>query len=512
MPHKNENPNSHHQPHWTCANYRARLLSTALDLPCPPGALLDALDEQDDPVMLDSSALHETYGRHSIVACSPSEVLSLTNGVLQDTRGNTLAKGDNEAIWAAIAGALGAVRAEPLRGSAYGPGWIGYIGYEVGRHIERLPARAPRDTSLPDMRLAFYDSILLYDALKSRWSLVSLEFDGPRPMEHASRDALLTVAGASVSANAAQPEPAERADASLKPSADDAQANFTPEAYRQAVTACTDYIAAGDIFQVNLSQRFTVTNAPIPRKIYRALRNRNPACYSAYMTFQSEGNPCALLSSSPELFLRVRRGHVTTRPIKGTRPRTTDVLANSRAESNLLSSPKDNAELAMIIDLLRNDLGRVCRFGSVRVSDPRAIETHPTVFHLVGTVEGDLRPDAGPVDLLTATFPGGSITGAPKIRAMEIIDQLEPVARGPYTGCIGMLGVDGSCEWNIVIRTIVCDGSNAHVQVGGGIVADSTPQGEYQETLDKARALLEAVAQARTETRNQSAQRPEITA
>ena len=514
MLHKNENPDSPKPAHWTRGSYRARLQTTAVDLPCPPGAILDALSERDDPVMLDSAALHETYGRHSIVACRPADVLSLRDGILQDARGNILARRDDEAIWAALAGAFGAIRAEPARSGAYGPGWIGYIGYEVGRHIERLPARAPRDTSLPDMRLAFYDSILLYDALRSRWSLVTLEFDGPRPFEHSSRNALLAVAGASTGAHAAGPDAADRADAGCKPLADDAAANFTPREYRRAVTACTDYIAAGDIFQVNLSQRFTVPDAPPPRAIYRALRDRNPACYSAYMTFESAGRPCAVLSSSPELFLRVRRAHVITRPIKGTRPRTTDELANSRAASSLLSSPKDNAELAMIIDLLRNDLGRVCRFGSLRVSDPRTLETHPTVLHLVGTVEGDLRPDVGPADLLAATFPGGSITGAPKIRAMEIIDELEPVARGPYTGCVGILGVDGSCEWNIVIRTIVCDGSTAYVQAGGGIVADSTPQGEYQETLDKARALLEAIAQARGETHwhRQSAQRPEITA
>jgi len=512
MLHRNENPESPRQAHWTCGSYRARLQTTAVDLHCPPGGLLDALAGQDDPVMLDSSALHETYGRYSIVACCPAEVISLRDGVLQDARGNTLAKSGDEAIWAALTGAFGAIRAEPDDGAVYGPGWIGYIGYEVGRHIEHLPAQAARDTSLPDMRLAFYDSILIYDALNSTWSLVTLEFDGPGPFAHSSRDALLAVAGASAGRDGARSEPTERADAACKPVADDATANFTPEAYRRAVTACTDYIAAGDIFQVNLSQRFTVPDAPPPQAIYRALRGRNPAWYSAYMTFESAGRPCAVLSSSPELFLRVRRGHVITRPIKGTRPRTTDALANSRAASSLLSSPKDNAELAMIIDLLRNDLGRVCRFGSLRVSDPRTLETHPTVFHLVGTVEGDLRPDVGATDLLTATFPGGSITGAPKIRAMEIIDQLEPVARGPYTGCIGILGVDGSCEWNIVIRTIICDGPVAHVQAGGGIVADSTPQGEYQETLDKARALLEAIAQARRETHTQSEQRPEITA
>jgi para-aminobenzoate synthetase component I len=511
MPHTNDNQNPNRQAHWTCGNYRAKVETAAVDLPCPPGAVLDALAECDDPVMLDSSALHETYGRHSIVACQPSEVLSLRDGVLQDARGNILARDDNEAIWAAMAGALEAVSAEAVGGEAYGPGWIGYIGYEVGRHIERLPARARRDTALPDMRLAFYDSILLYDALKSRWSMATLEFDGPRPFARSSRDALLSVAAASVSASAARPEPADRADATRKP-ADNALSNFTPDQYRRAVAACTDYIAAGDIFQVNLSQRFTVPDAPPPRAIYRSLRRRNPAWYSAYMTFESQDQPCALLSSSPELFLRVRRGHVITRPIKGTRPRTDDPLANSRAASDLLASPKDNAELAMIVDLLRNDLGRVCKFGSLRVSDPRTLETHPTVFHLVATVEGDLRPDVGPVDLLAATFPGGSITGAPKIRAMEIIDELEPVARGPYTGCVGIFGVDGSCEWNIVIRTIVCDKSAAHVQAGGGIVADSTPQGEYQETLDKARALLEAVAEARTESHKQSATQPEITA
>jgi para-aminobenzoate synthetase component I len=473
--------------------------------------MLDALSRQDDPVMLDSSALHETYGRHSIIACCPSEVLSLNNGVLSDASGRILAQNDNDAIWSVIDQALGAVIAQPLGRSSYAPGWIGYIGYEMGRRIERLPARAKRDTALPDMRLAFYDSILLYDAIKAKWSLITIDFDEQSPLARSSRDALLAVASESLGASSPRPETTDRADAGEKP-IEKPQSNFTPEEYRQAVTACTDYIAAGDIFQVNLSQRLTVQNAPPPEKIYHALRDRNPAWYSAYMTFESDEQRCAVLSSSPELFLRVRRRHVTTRPIKGTRKRTSDKLANSRAASSLLSSPKDNAELAMIIDLLRNDLGRVCRFGSVRVSDPRALETHPTVFHLVGTVEGHLRDDVGAAELLKATFPGGSITGAPKIRAMEIIDELEPVARGPYTGAIGMWGVDGSCELNIVIRTIICDGPEAHVQVGGGIVADSTPQGEYQETLDKARAMLEAIAQARSETSTQRPIRPEITA
>ncbi|MCK4602830.1 MAG: anthranilate synthase component I family protein, partial [Phycisphaerae bacterium] len=207
---------------------------------------------------------------------------------------------------------------------------------------------------------------------------------------------------------------------------------------------------------------------------------------------------CAVVSSSPELFLRLRGDRVITRPIKGTRPRVGSPEADEAAKADLLASPKDNAELAMIIDLLRNDLGRVCSFGSVRVTEPCRLETHPTVFHLVGTVEGRLRDGVGPAELLRATFPGGSITGAPKIRAMEIIDELEPSARGVYTGCIGHVGADGACEWNIAIRTIVCDGGEAYVQVGGGIVADSSPDGEYDETLDKARAMLEAIQEVRT--------------
>jgi para-aminobenzoate synthetase component 1 len=233
--------------------------------------------------------------------------------------------------------------------------------------------------------------------------------------------------------------------------------------------------------------------------IYRVLRARNPAWYSAWMRFEEQGRTCAVVSSSPELFLRVLEGEVITRPIKGTRPRIGDSKQDRAAAGELVGSEKDNAELAMIIDLLRNDLGRVCSFGTVCVTDPRRLETHPTVFHLVGTVSGRLREGVGIADLLRATFPGGSITGAPKIRAMEIIDELEPVARGVYTGCIGIIGADGSARLNIAIRTIVCEDDRALVQVGGGIVADSDPDAEYRETLDKARAMLESIEMAAAE-------------
>ena len=485
----------------------AEVVVEPLDLRGSPARLLAFLDESDEPALLDSSARHRRYGRYSVLACSPMEVLSLCETTLRDRAGNVLAAGDED-IWAALRRATASVRLTGGPRPAYLPGWIGYVGYEVGRRVERLPGRAGRDTSLPDLRLAFYDALLLHDAVAEQTHLVRLRF--PRPPHGAGRGAERLSAAARLARDLPPeppPGPTEDADASRQPRIE-AHPNFTPDEYRRAVARCLDYIAAGDIFQVNLSQRFELATEAGPRELYHALRRRNPAWYAAYLGFRSAEGPCAVLSSSPELFLRLRGGRVTTRPIKGTRPRVGSPDEDQAARSALLASPKDNAELAMIVDLLRNDLGRVCRFGSIRVVEPRRLETHPTVFHLVATVVGELREGVGPVGLLRATFPGGSITGAPKIRSMEIIDELEPVARGVYTGCVGTIGVDGSCEWNIAIRTIVCDGRRALLQVGGGIVADSEPEGEYQETLHKARAMLEAVAEARDGARQPVVPRP----
>ncbi len=465
-----------------------RLRWEELDVQAGPGAMLDALAAEPLPAMLDSSALDTRYGRYSILACRPVEVITLREGRATDSLGRTLpGEGPLEALGAMLA----APAVEGTSPVPYGPGWIGYIGYEFGRCLERLPGRAARDTSLPDVHLAFYDAAAVYDAIARRWHLTWLDAGG---RESEAREALRAILH-SPAGDAPPPMRTEQASAAAA-AAVPYQSNFTPEQYERAVARCVEYIAAGDIFQVNLSQRLTVADAPPPLAIYRALRRRNPAWYSAMLLLGDS----AVLSSSPELFLRVRGTKVLTRPIKGTRPRVGDPQADADAAAELLASEKDNAELAMIIDLLRNDLGRVCRFGSVRVSHRRELETHPTVFHLVGSVVGELREAAAAQELLAATFPGGSITGAPKIRAMEIIDELEPCARGPYTGTIGWFGAGGDAELNIVIRTVVWDRGTAHLQVGGGIVADSTPHGEYQETLDKARAMLEAIAAAKTPT------------
>lgn len=260
--------------------------------------------------------------------------------------------------------------------------------------------------------------------------------------------------------------------------------SFTRPGYLAAVRRCIDYIAAGDVFQVNLSQQLTLDYEASADELYSALA---PAAYGALLDL----GDCAILSNSPELFLHVTGdGRILTRPIKGTRPR------GEGMRSELLASEKDAAELNMIVDLERNDLGRVCEVGSVRVTQPRTIEAHPTIYHGVATIEGQLRGDVGLVELLTATFPSGSVTGAPKIRAMQIIDELEPVPRGPYCGAVGYLDADGSLQLNVAIRTATLARGRLNVPVGGGIVADSDPTAEYEETLVKARAILAATVRA----------------
>jgi len=270
------------------------------------------------------------------------------------------------------------------------------------------------------------------------------------------------------------------------------------------VRRALEYIGAGDIFQVNLSQRFTARPGCSPVELYVRLRESNPAPFAAYLGGSAGGGaPLAegewsVLSSSPERFLRVRGRHVQTRPIKGTRPRRPEGEAgsaafNERQRSALWNSAKESAELAMIVDLERNDLGRVCRYGTIRVTEPRTVEAYASVYHTAAQVEGDLHERYDVADLLRATFPGGSITGAPKVRAMEIIDELEPTARSVYTGAVGYVGFDGGADLNVAIRTLIADGPRVHVQVGGGIVADSAPSEEYEETLAKGRGMFAAL-------------------
>jgi para-aminobenzoate synthetase component 1 len=353
----------------------------------------------------------------------------------------------------------------------YGPGWIGCLGYGLRQAFENVPQRHADETGIADVELAYYPAVALYDNREKCWWL---RWRQGADEQVRSLRAMLAGDGQPIGPIATQP---------LRPRIDRAT-------YLSAVRRAIEYIHAGDVFQVNYAHEFSAPFEGDPIALYQALRTSNPAPYCAFVDL---GGGRAVLSTSPELFVSQRGSTLETRPIKGTRPRGANADEDRRLISELESSEKDAAELAMIVDLERNDLGRVCDPGSVRVDEPGRIESFASVHHRVAKVSGQLEDGFDRVDVLAAAFPGGSITGAPKVRAMEIIDELEDSRRGPYTGSIGILTDEGSMEFNIAIRTAVVGRGIVRVHVGGGIVADSDPEAEYEETLAKGRAIFSAL-------------------
>lgn len=381
----------------------------------------------------------------------------------------------------------------------FATGLAGSLAYDLKNCFERYPSRALAEWDHPDLCLGFHDVVFGWRRDTGAGWVVATGLDGSS-VDPARATARLNAAWASLEAAfAAVPEGAEAAvektDVSSRGSlAPTAVSDFTREDYLRAVERAKEHIAAGDIYQVNLSQRFRVEPAPPPAALYRRLRAVAPAPFLAYVALPGGDG---IASSSPERFFSVRASTIESRPIKGTRPRGSSPAEDAAMADALRSSEKDRAENLMIVDLVRNDLGRVCRVGSVRVPALWEVETHSNVHQLVSRVAGTLREDATPIDILQALFPGGSITGAPKIRAVEIIDELEPVRRGVYTGAIGYWDASGDADWNIAIRTITVGGGVASFHVGGGVVADSTPEGEYEETLVKATGMMRALGVSR---------------
>ncbi len=380
-------------------------------------------------------------------------------------------------------------------------GAIGYLSYDLRHFIERLPSIAVNDLKFPESYFAFYDTVVAFDHLETKANLVATGFP---EMEESLRLARARMRIKEMKDWLHSSFPASEVQTSLSPKKRLGESeiqslggngelvlksNFTPDGYVGTVDRVREYIAAGDVFQVNLSQRFETKLTISPYELYQRLREVNPAPFASYLNFDG----ITIVSASPERFLKVQGDLVETRPIKGTRPRGKDPVEDERLAQELVHSIKDRAENIMIVDLERNDLGRVCRYGTVKVPELAILETFPTVFHLTSTIVGRLRQEKSSIDLLKATFPGGSITGAPKVRAMEIIDELEPTRRSVYTGSIGYLGFNGDLDINIVIRTFLIKKSKAYFQVGGGIVYDSDPEGEYLETLAKARGLIQAL-------------------
>jgi para-aminobenzoate synthetase component 1 len=379
----------------------------------------------------------------------------------------------------------------PFQGGA-----AGLFGYDLCHHIEKLPRPAQDEFEVPDMHVGLYDVVVAFDHTCNRAWLISTGYPETEPRvrrrraeTRAARFRRQLQRGDEDVSRDPGPRLSLPTCQSLVPGFPSLTSNFTPSHYFDVLERILEYIRAGDCFQVNLAQRLLYPFVSSPHGLYKRLRERNPAPFAGYYDLGG----FVIASASPERFIHLQHGNVETRPIKGTRPRGKTAEEDAARIHELQTSAKDRSENIMIVDLLRNDLGRVCRFGSVRVSGVCNVETYPYVHHLVSQVEGQLRDGLGPIDLLRAAFPGGSVTGAPKIRAMEIIAELEPTVRGPYCGSLGYIGFDGNMDTNILIRTATIGGGWMQFPVGGGIVADSIPEREYEETWHKAQGILKAI-------------------
>jgi para-aminobenzoate synthetase component 1 len=366
-------------------------------------------------------------------------------------------------------------------------GAVGYIGYDMGRLIEKIPARVTDDLDIPDAVLCFYGSLIIADHQKKE--LYAAASGLPRTEKALQEkkalqdlEVLIGFADADRFFNEQDGMSRDNEFCSM-------DSNFTRDEYTAGVNRVKAYIRSGDVYQVNLSQRFICDLKRSPFDVYESLSTVSPAPYSCFFNCDD----FHILSSSPEAFLKMNKSSVETRPIKGTRPRGKAEADDLKMKEELLQSIKDRAELLMITDLERNDLGRVCKYGSIHPKALFELETFSNVFHLVSTIRGELKDDHSHVDCLRACFPGGSITGAPKIRAMEIIEELESCRRKIYTGAIGYFGFNKRSDFNIAIRTILHKKGRYYFSVGGGIVADSDPEMEYEETLHKAKGMMEAL-------------------
>ncbi len=428
--------------------------------------------------LLDSAWPGSTAGRYDIATALPRVTLVTRDGIthIQRADGSREESGADPLQLLRKELAQAGQAADSMPGIPFAGGALGYFAYDLARRFTHLPPVAKAPDLLPEMAVGIFDGAIVVDHAARTCRLLAQS----TPAGEAWAKDIEALLNKTIPAPLVQEFRLTQAP----------QGNTTRKNYQRAFAAVQDYIRAGDCYQANLAMAFAAPCQGHPWPLYQALRQRNPAPYSAWLNFPFG----QVLSSSPERFLALRDGRVETRPIKGTRARATDAGEDAARVRELAASAKDRAENLMIVDLLRNDLGKVCVPGSVAVPELFQVESFATVHHLVSTVTGHMAPDKDAIDLLAASFPGGSITGAPKQRAMEIIEELEPERRGVYCGAIGYLGFDGAMDLNIAIRTLVCAGGHVRFWAGGGLVADSEVEAEYQECMDKARALLDVLA------------------
>ena len=460
-------------------------LPVAIGLDCglPTADLFERFLDLPYPVLLDAARPDPSGRRFSYIAADPFTVVRSKGGRI---RIESAGKGRNVSgnPFDVLAGLVDKYRLPTLPDlPPFQGGAAGYFAYELGRHLERLPCQTRDDLDLPEMCVGLYSWVIARNELDGQTWIIST---GLPSSDRRSAEAKATW----VRERALGPPAHEPAKGD--PRASTVTSNMTKQEYLEALSTIKRYIVAGDIYQVNFSQRFEAELDGEAWHLYRRLRSINPAPFGSFL-----GHPdVTVLSASPELFLESTGDSVSSRPMKGTRPRSSDTAEDRRLAAELSASVKDRAENVMIVDLVRNDLGRVSVPGSVLTTQLFGIEQYETVHQMVSVVNGRLRPGVGPLELLRACFPGGSVTGAPKIRSMEIIDSLEPTQRSVYCGAIGYIGFNGAMSMSMPIRILLVKEGRVYFQVGGGIVYDSDPEAEYQETLDKARGSLLALGLA----------------
>ncbi len=454
----------------------------------PNSAWLRVCSWERHSFLLESIEGEEKLARYSFLGWDPllifrskGNLIELLRGARRETR-----KGDPMKLLRRLFEEVSDVKSDPLL--KFSGGAVGYLGYDAVRYFEALPHRNPDEIGLPDCYFIFPKRVLVFDHKKDLLTVVINVRVGERQELRNAMGEIDDVISRLERPHAAEGVPS--APLWVEPQV---ASNCTQRKFESMVERAKEYITAGDIFQVVLSQRLSVRPVPDPFEIYRVLRVTNPSPYMYYLHFDK----LKVVGSSPEILVRVTDGMVETRPLAGTRPRGNSVKQDAALIKDLLNDEKERAEHIMLVDLGRNDIGRVCQHGSVRVTELFGVEKYSHVIHLVSEVTGTLRSDKDAFDVLQATFPAGTVSGAPKIRAMEIIDELESCQRGIYSGAVGYVSFTGNLDTCIAIRTIIIKDGQAYIQAGAGIVADSVPEREYHETLHKAQALLRAVEIAR---------------
>lgn len=464
------------------------------DLETPVSAFMK-LGQGRFSYLLESVEMEEGLGRYSFLGVDPFLVFEFKGkeAILSSTESREVLSAHNGPL-GVLKKVMARFKVPSLRGlPRFFGGAVGYVGYDVTRFWENVPAKNPDDLSLPDALFMFANVLLIFDHRDHRIRVVSYAFlDGKQPPKKMYEQATKRID--EVMAKLRKPTPrliSKERDPKGRRTVK-VTSNLSRSSYEGIVRKAKEYIRDGDIFQVVLSQRVTREILTSSFNIYRALRSLNPSPYMYYLRC----GDFEIVGSSPEILVRVEGGDVTLRPIAGTRRRGRNQSDDKTLAKELLADPKERSEHIMLVDLGRNDVGRVCQYGTVKVSELMVIERYSHVMHLVSNVQGRLKRNLDQYALLKACFPAGTVSGAPKVRAMEVIDELEPTARGPYAGALGYFSFSGNMDTCIIIRTIIVKDGFAHIQAGAGIVADSNPRKEYQETMNKARALTRAIEMA----------------